>query len=219
MLRQPGSKYEAGRSTTLLKVKNFHDADAEVIEHVAGKGRHKGRLGALVVRMPDGTEFSVGTGFSDKQRGSPPPIGSTITYRYQELSTGGVPRFPSFVRYRADAEAPSDRAATATRDKPSSQSSRKTAMSTEPAKKTTATGPASAPAAESGKKRYFEFVEGTSSKFWEIAVAGTDVSVRFGRIGTNGQTKTKSFPDESAARKHADGLIEEKTGKGYSEKT
>jgi DNA ligase-1 len=219
MLRQPGSKYEAGRSATLLKVKNFHDADAVVVEHVAGKGRHKGRLGALVVKMPDGTEFSVGTGFSDKQRGAPPPIGSTVTYRYQELSTGGVPRFPSFVRYRADAEAPSESATTATRAKPASQSARKTAMSTEPAKETPATGPASAPAAESGKKRYFEFVEGTSSKFWEIAVAGTDVTVRFGRIGTNGQTKTKSFSDESAARKHADSLIEEKTGKGYSEKS
>ncbi|HEY3968909.1 MAG TPA: DNA ligase [Planctomycetaceae bacterium] len=98
MLRQPGSKYEAGRSTTLLKVKTFHDAEAVVVDHVPGKGRHKGRLGALVVHLPDGTEFSVGTGFSDKQRESPPAVGSTITFRYQELSTGGVPRFPSFVR-------------------------------------------------------------------------------------------------------------------------
>ena len=104
MLRQPGSKYEAGRSMTLLKVKTFHDAEAVVVDHVAGKGRHKGRLGALVVHLPDGTEFSVGTGFSDKQRESPPTIGSTITFRYQELSTGGVPRFPSFVRAKKDTE-------------------------------------------------------------------------------------------------------------------
>jgi hypothetical protein len=27
-------------------------------------------------------------------------VGSTITVRYQELSTDGVPRFPSFVRVR-----------------------------------------------------------------------------------------------------------------------
>jgi len=92
-------------------------------------------------------------------------------------------------------------------------------MTSEPAKKTPATEPASAPAAGSGKKRYFEFVEGTSSKFWEISVAGTDVTVRFGRIGTGGQTKTKSFADEAAAREHADNLIEEKTGKGYVEKS
>ena len=102
MLREPGSRYEAGRSTSLLKVKTFHDADAVVVEHVTGKGRHKGRMGALVVRLPDGTEFSVGTGFTDKQRETPPDAGSTITFRYQELSDGGVPRFPSFVRVRKD---------------------------------------------------------------------------------------------------------------------
>ncbi len=89
---------------SLLKVKTFHDADGVVIAHVPGKGRHKGRLGALVVHTADGTEFSVGTGFSDKERENPPAIGSAITYRYQELSTGGVPRFPSFVRLRSDAE-------------------------------------------------------------------------------------------------------------------
>jgi DNA ligase-1 len=104
MLRQPGSNYEAGRSTTLLKVKTFHDADGVVVAHAPGKGRHKGRVGALVVQMSDGTEFSVGTGLSDKERESPPAIGSTITFRYQELSTGGVPRFPSFVRSRKDAK-------------------------------------------------------------------------------------------------------------------
>ena len=218
MLRQPASKYEAGRSTTLLKVKNFHDAEAEVIEHVAGKGRHKGRLGAVVVRMPDGTEFSVGTGFSDKQRESPPPIGSTITYRYQELSTGGVPRFPSFVRYRADAAASPTRTANTSRVKSTSQPAGKTTITSEPAKKTPATESLGTSAAGTGKKRYFEFVEGNSSKFWEISVAGSDVIVRFGRIGSDGQTKTKSFSDESAAREHAASLIEEKTGKGYTEK-
>ena len=66
--------------------------------------------------------------------------------------------------------------------------------------------------------RYFEFVEGKSSKFWEIAVDGTSVTVRFGRIGTNGQTQTKTFGDEAAATKHADKLIAEKTGKGYVER-
>ncbi len=102
MLRQPASAYEAGRSPTLLKVKTFHDAEARVVEHLAGAGRHKGRLGALLVELPNGTRFSVGTGFSDNQRGSPPTVGSTITFRYQELTDGGVPRFPSFVRKRTD---------------------------------------------------------------------------------------------------------------------
>src|SRR5579859_215455 len=102
MLRQPASKYVAGRSWTLLKVKNFHDAEAVVIAHQPGAGRHKGRLGALVVRLPNGKEFSVGTGFSDKERAVPPPVGQTITFRFQELSEAGIPRFPSYVGVRLD---------------------------------------------------------------------------------------------------------------------
>jgi DNA ligase 1 len=106
MLRQPESRYEVGRSVTLLKVKNFRDAEARVVEHLKGSGRHKGRLGALLVELPDGTRFSVGTGFSDAERGAPPPVGSLITFRYQELSEGGVPRFPSYVRVRRGAPGP-----------------------------------------------------------------------------------------------------------------
>lgn len=104
MLREPGSRYEAGRSNALLKIKSMHDAEGCVVEHVPGKGRHAGRLGAIVVELPGGLTFSVGTGFSDAQRRSPPPVGSLITFRYQELTDRGVPRFPSFVRVRSDAE-------------------------------------------------------------------------------------------------------------------
>lgn len=67
-------------------------------------------------------------------------------------------------------------------------------------------------------KRYFEFVEGTSSKFWEISMSGSDVTTRWGKIGTDGQSKTKTFKDEAAAKKEYDKLIAEKTGKGYVEK-
>lgn len=65
--------------------------------------------------------------------------------------------------------------------------------------------------------RRFELVEGSSSKFWEVAVDGSDVTVRFGRIGTAGQTKTKSFADAAAARREHDKLVSEKTGKGYAQ--
>src|ERR1051325_10509148 len=104
MLRQPGSKYVAGRSSTLLKVKTFHDAEAVVVGHQAGAGRHKGRMGALLVRLPNGTDFAIGTGFSDRERENPPAIGATVTFRYQELSDAGVPRFPSWVGVRLDAK-------------------------------------------------------------------------------------------------------------------
>jgi DNA ligase-1 len=91
MLRRPGSRYEAGRSATLLKVKTFHDAEARVVGHQGGAGRHKGRLGALLVEMPDGTRFAVGTGFSDAEREAPPAVGSLITFRYQEFVRGRRP--------------------------------------------------------------------------------------------------------------------------------
>jgi DNA ligase-1 len=106
MLRQPGSPYEVGRSATLLKVKNFLDTEAVVIGHVPGAGKHKGRLGALEVRLPGGVECRVGTGFSDAQRSAPPALGSTIVLRYQELSKDGVPRFPSFVAVVAGPKPP-----------------------------------------------------------------------------------------------------------------
>ncbi len=102
MLRQPGSRYESGRSQTLLKVKTFHDAEARVIGHQPGQGRHRGRLGALLAELPSGVTFAVGTGFTDAERETPPPIGASITFRYQELTDRGAPRFPSFVRLRAD---------------------------------------------------------------------------------------------------------------------
>ena len=106
MMRRPGSQYEVGRSHSLLKVKSFFDAEAIVVGHQPGTGKHKGRLGALLVEMPDGTRFAVGTGLRDAERNNPPAAGQIITYRYQELSDGGVPRFPSYVGVRHDIKWP-----------------------------------------------------------------------------------------------------------------
>ncbi len=102
MLRRPGSSYEVGRSHSLLKVKSFFDTEARVVGHQDGAGRHRGRLGALLVELQDGTRFAVGSGLSDAEREEPPPVGSIITFRYQELSDGGVPRFPTYVGVRHD---------------------------------------------------------------------------------------------------------------------
>jgi len=189
MLRQPGSGYEVGRSTTLLKVKNFLDAEARVVGHLAGAGRHKGRLGSLLVELADGTRFSVGTGLTDDERGAPPLVGSLITFRYQELSDGGVPRFPSYIGVRADT----------------------------PGRMAPPAGPIEAAPATSAGPRRFELVEGTAAKFWEVARDGRSVTVRYGRIGAEGQSKVKEFADEAAALRHAEGLIREKAGKGYVE--
>ena len=62
----------------------------------------------------------------------------------------------------------------------------------------------------------FELSEGSSSKFWEVEVMDKDLTVRFGRIGSAGQTRTKSFDSHAAAVKERDRLVKEKTGKGYA---
>ena len=64
-----------------------------------------------------------------------------------------------------------------------------------------------------GGWRRFEMEE----KFWAISLEGDSHTVKFGKIGTSGQEKTKSFDDEAAAKKDYDKLIKEKTGKGYEE--
>ncbi len=102
MLRQPESAYETGRSLTLLKVKPYDDAEATVIAHEPGKGRFAGKLGSLRVRADDGREFSVGSGLTDADRESPPPVGTVITYRFRGLTAKGLPRFPSYLRVRQD---------------------------------------------------------------------------------------------------------------------
>jgi predicted DNA-binding WGR domain protein len=61
----------------------------------------------------------------------------------------------------------------------------------------------------------YEYNDDKSSKFWEVQVDGNDLNVCYGRIGTDGQTKTKTFGDAAAANKERDKLIKEKTGKGY----
>jgi predicted DNA-binding WGR domain protein len=66
-------------------------------------------------------------------------------------------------------------------------------------------------------KRRFEFVGGNSDKFWEVQMAGKEVTVRFGRNGADGQTNTKAFPDAAAASMHADKLVRAKLRKGYVE--
>ena len=66
-------------------------------------------------------------------------------------------------------------------------------------------------------KRTFNFNDDKSSKFWSIEVSGSEFTVHYGRIGTNGQTQTKSFGSNEECQKAADKLIKEKTGKGYIE--
>ncbi len=102
MLRRPRSPYIVGRSHDLLKVKTHEDAEATVIKHLPGSGKNSGRLGSLLVELPDGTQFAIGTGFSDQERINPPPIGSVITFKYYGSYKSGIPKFASFLRIREE---------------------------------------------------------------------------------------------------------------------
>ena len=218
MLRQPGSRYEVGRSRTLLKVKSFHDAEAVVSAHHAGAGKHKGRLGALLVRLADGTEFSVGTGFSDararepRRRSAPSSLSAT-----RSCPIGGVPRFPSYVGVRIDAVV-TPKVISGDLPRPAAKNKRKSAEVPLSERVVVSVAPIDQPKAGTKMARHFEFVDGKSSKFWEVSRSGADLTTRWGRIGSAGQSKTKSLGDEDVAARQMAELIEEKTGEGYVEK-
>lgn len=102
IIRKPDARYRAGRSAEILKVKNFQDAEAKVLAHLSGKGRNKGKLGSLLVELDDGRQFKIGSGFSDAERVSPPPVGAIITFKFYGHYQSGIPKFPSFLRIRQD---------------------------------------------------------------------------------------------------------------------
>jgi DNA ligase 1 len=100
MLHRADAVWQTGRSDVLLKLKRQLNAEAKVIGYLPGKGKYRGMVGALLLEMPDGKRFELGTGFSDQQRLTPPAIGSTVTYRYRDLTPQGLPRFASYLRMR-----------------------------------------------------------------------------------------------------------------------
>jgi DNA ligase-1 len=102
IVRQPNALYSAGRSAHILKVKSYQDAEARVLAHLPGKGRNVGRLGSLLVELDDGTEFRIGSGFTDAERESPPPPGALVTFKFYGKYQSGIPKFPSFLRVRPD---------------------------------------------------------------------------------------------------------------------
>jgi DNA ligase-1 len=99
MLHRADAPYVTGRGEVLLKLKPQQDAEGVVVERRFGReGRMQGLLVALRLRLPQGREFLLGSGFSDALRRDPPPLGSVVTYRHRGWSATGLPRFASFLR-------------------------------------------------------------------------------------------------------------------------
>ena len=100
MLQHKQAPYRGKRSNDLVKLKPWQDAEAIVLAHLPGEGKFSGLTGALLVETSEGVQFRIGSGMSNQLRANPPPIGSTITYKYSGLSKYGKPRFASFLRMR-----------------------------------------------------------------------------------------------------------------------
>jgi DNA ligase-1 len=102
VLHRGDALYQRDRSGALLKLKPQDDAEARVVGHLPGEGKYAGQVGALLVELPDGRRFRLGSGLKDADRGQPPPIGATVTYRYRGFHESGLPRFATFLRVRPD---------------------------------------------------------------------------------------------------------------------
>ena len=113
--REPNAPYERKRSKNALKYKKFKDAECEVISINKGSGKYANFAGSLTCKAlgskddkekagepKEGTIFKIGSGLSDENRQEPPKIGSIITYKFQNLTSNGKPRFPIFLRVRED---------------------------------------------------------------------------------------------------------------------
>ena len=89
-----------GRTGSVRKLKLQPDAEATVLGYAAGKGRYAGQTGALLLQMPEGPRFALGSGLTDAQRINPPPPGAQVTYRYRGFTPAGIPRFATLLRVR-----------------------------------------------------------------------------------------------------------------------
>lgn len=122
ILKDPDSSYEFRRSRHMVKLKPTPDAEAVVVGFKAGRGQHRGRLGAFEVAMLDpetgepGHRFflsgrlpaSVRDQYRFDDRGrlvnTPPKhcprLGSVVTYEFMNVTDRGLPRQPVFLRMR-----------------------------------------------------------------------------------------------------------------------
>ena len=100
VVSNPKAPYINKRTSKALKVKSFKDTECKVTKVLKGKGKYAKMLGSIECKLPNGTLFKIGSGFSDKERRNPPKVGDTVTFKYKEITKYGKPRFPVFLRIR-----------------------------------------------------------------------------------------------------------------------
>jgi len=100
VVRDPKSFYINKRTSKALKVKKFKDTECKITGYKEGKGKYLGKVGAIICQLPNKITFKIGSGMDDKLRNNPPKIGTNITFKYQNLTKYGKPRFPVYLRIR-----------------------------------------------------------------------------------------------------------------------
>jgi predicted DNA-binding WGR domain protein len=129
-----------------------------------------------------------------------------------------VPRFPTYVGERNDVTWDTLSPLPQNRGRPADDSSKKSKKKS--SSKKSSPKPAATPSSSGGPLvgfRRFEFDDGASQKFWEVATTGADVLVRFGRLGTDGRVHIKTKKTAADAEAHADKQADSKIAKGYDE--
>jgi len=104
VVRDPHAPYIDKRTSKALKVKNSLDKECKIIGYNRGHGKYEKLLGSITCQLENNTTFKIGSGFNLQERKHPPAIGSMITFKYQELTKYGKPRFPVFLRVRKGVE-------------------------------------------------------------------------------------------------------------------
>jgi gluconate 2-dehydrogenase len=61
----------------------------------------------------------------------------------------------------------------------------------------------------------YTFKDGTASKFWQVEQQGAELHIRWGRVGTAGQSQVKAFDDAAQATAAQAKLVAEQTQQGY----
>ncbi len=102
IVKDPQKAYHTGRSPYVLKIKETRDMEGEVIAINPGKGKFAGVMGSLTIRLENGIQFKLGTGFTEQNRQNPPPVGTQVTFKYYGFTKNKIPKFPSFLRIRSD---------------------------------------------------------------------------------------------------------------------
>lgn len=100
MLDRADAPDHCGLERITVKLKPALDAEVVWSAMRQAKGGWPDNLAAPTVQTTDGKRFRIGSGFSAVERRDRPPIGATVTYRYQQLSKAGIPRFPRYWRLR-----------------------------------------------------------------------------------------------------------------------